>query len=167
MHSGVDNGCSVVEKPYLRSGELASLSGISADTLRHYEPMKLLATPRRSSGNYRLYPSEALDRVRLIQRALAVGFSLSELSEILAVRDGGGSPCRKVKWERQATNGYDRCGYGPLRLRCRRKYPCPGRDHAKCLSLCWRAVRSKLGPLLFASPICEHRHRALLERGPL
>lgn len=87
----------MVEQPYLRSGELASLSGISADTLRHYERMKLLATPRRSSGNYRLYSPEALDRVRLIQRALAVGFSLSELSEILAVRDGGGSPCRKVK----------------------------------------------------------------------
>lgn len=87
----------MVEKPYLRSGELASLSGISADTLRHYERMKLLATPRRSSGNYRLYPPEAIDRVRLIQRALAVGFSLRELSEILKIRDGGGSPCRKVK----------------------------------------------------------------------
>ena len=97
MHSRVDNECSVVEKPYLRSGELASQSGISADTLRHYERMKLLATPRRSSGNYRLYPPEAVDRVRLIRRALAVGFSLSELSEILEIRDGGGSPCRKVK----------------------------------------------------------------------
>jgi DNA-binding transcriptional MerR regulator len=59
--------------------------------------MKLLATPRRSSGNYRLYPPEAVERVRLIQRALAVGFSLSELSEILKIRDGGGSPGRKVK----------------------------------------------------------------------
>ena len=97
MNSRVDNKCSVVEKPYLRSGELAGQSGISADTLRHYERMKLLAAPRRSSGNYRLYPPEAVDRVRLIQRALAVGFSLSELSEILKIRDGGGSPCRKVK----------------------------------------------------------------------
>ena len=87
----------MVEKSYLRSGELASLSGISSDTLRHYERMKLLATPRRSSGNYRLYPPESADRVRLTQRALAVGFSLSELSEILKIRDGGGSPCRQVK----------------------------------------------------------------------
>lgn len=87
----------MVQKPFLRSGELASLSGISADTLRHYERMKLLAAPRRSSGNYRLYLPEALDRVRLIRCALAVGFSLSELSEILKVRDGGGSPCRRVK----------------------------------------------------------------------
>jgi DNA-binding transcriptional MerR regulator len=33
----------------------------------------------------------------LIRRLLAVGFSISELSEILKIRDGGGSPCRKVK----------------------------------------------------------------------
>ena len=87
----------MVQKPYLRSGELASLVGISADSLRHYERMKLLAPPRRSSGNYRLYPPEAVDRVRLIQRALAVGFSLAELAKTLKVRDEGGSPCRQVK----------------------------------------------------------------------
>ena len=85
------------QKPYLRSGELAALAGISADTLRHYENMKLLATPRRSGGNYRLYPPEAVDRVRLIRRALAVGFSLPELAQILKVRDAGGAPCRQVK----------------------------------------------------------------------
>ena len=67
---------------YLRSGELARLAGISADTLRHYERMKVLAAPRRSAGNYRHYPPEALDRVRLIRRALAVGFSLPELARL-------------------------------------------------------------------------------------
>ena len=82
---------------YLRSGELALRAGVSADTLRHYERMKLLAAPRRSAGNYRMYPPDALDRVRLIRRALGVGFSLAELVKILKVRDGGGAPCREVK----------------------------------------------------------------------
>jgi len=82
---------------YLRSGELARLADVSADTLRHYERMKLLAAPRRSAGNYRMYPPDALDRVRLIRRALGVGFSLAELVKILKVRDGGGAPCRHVK----------------------------------------------------------------------
>jgi MerR family transcriptional regulator, Zn(II)-responsive regulator of zntA len=82
---------------YLRSGELARQAGVSADTLRHYERMKLLAAPRRSAGNYRMYPPDALDRVRLIRRALSVGFSLAELVKILKVRDGGGAPCRQVK----------------------------------------------------------------------
>lgn len=83
--------------PYLRSGELARQAGVSADTLRHYERLKLLAMPRRSAGNYRMYPPEALDRVRLIRRALAMGFSLPELVRILRVRDAGGAPCRQVK----------------------------------------------------------------------
>ena len=85
------------QKPYLRSGELAELAGISPDTLRHYERMKLLAAPRRSAGNYRLYPPEAVDRVRLIRHALTVGFTLPELAKILKVRDKAGAPCRQVK----------------------------------------------------------------------
>ena len=44
-----------------------------------------------------MYPPDALDRVRLIRRALGVGFSLAELVKILKVRDGGGAPCRHVK----------------------------------------------------------------------
>ena len=79
------------------SRELAALTSISPDTLRHYERMKLLAIPRRSAGNYRLYPPEAVERVRLIRHALAVGFSLPELAKILKVRDAGGAPCRQVK----------------------------------------------------------------------
>jgi len=82
---------------YLRSGELGRLAGVSADTLRHYERMKLLPAPKRSPGNYRMYPPGALDRVRLIRRALSVGFSLAELVKILKVRDSGGAPCRQVK----------------------------------------------------------------------
>jgi DNA-binding transcriptional MerR regulator len=85
------------QKGYLRSGELAALGGISPDTLRHYERMKLLPVPPRSSGNYRLYPPEAVERVRLIRHALAVGFSLPELAKILKVRDKDGAPCREVK----------------------------------------------------------------------
>jgi DNA-binding transcriptional MerR regulator len=85
------------QKPHFRSGELAELTGISPDTLRHYERMKLLAVPRRSAGNYRLYPPEAVQRVRLIRHALAVGFSLPELAKILKVRDKVGAPCRQVQ----------------------------------------------------------------------
>ena len=59
--------------------------------------MKLLAVPRRTQGNYRLYPPEAVDRVRLIRHALAVGFSLPELANILKVRDKAGAPCRQVR----------------------------------------------------------------------
>jgi DNA-binding transcriptional MerR regulator len=81
----------------LRSGELAALSGISTDTLRHYERIGVLPVPRRSDGNYRLYPAHALDRVRLIRRSLAAGFSLAKLARILKARDQGRPPCRQVR----------------------------------------------------------------------
>jgi len=58
--------------------------------------MKVLPKPGRSPGNYRLYPPEAVDRLLLIRRALAVGFSLPELARILKIRDEGGAPCRQV-----------------------------------------------------------------------
>jgi len=73
------------------------MAGVSPDTLRHYERRKLIAVPRRSAGNYRLYPPDTVERVRLIQRALAVGFSLTELARILKVRDEGGAPCRHAR----------------------------------------------------------------------
>jgi hypothetical protein len=56
----------------LRSGELARLSGVSADTLRHYERKGLLKS-RRASNGYREYQRRAVERMRLIRNALAIG----------------------------------------------------------------------------------------------
>jgi len=81
----------------MRSGELARLVGVSTDTLRHYERLKLLAAPARTRGGYRNYSPECAQRVRLIRRALKLGFSLSELRTILRIRDGGGAPCERVR----------------------------------------------------------------------
>ncbi|HUJ30937.1 MAG TPA: heavy metal-responsive transcriptional regulator [Candidatus Acidoferrum sp.] len=80
----------------MRSGDLAQRTGISPDSIRHYERLGLLKAPPRTNGGYRDYPPESLDRVRLIRRALQVGFSLGELATILRVRDRGGVPCRGV-----------------------------------------------------------------------
>jgi len=85
------------EKRFYRSGELAQLAGVSTDTLRHYEQKAVLGCPGRMTNGYRQYPASALDRVRLIRRALAVGFSLDELARVLKVRDGGGAPCAEVR----------------------------------------------------------------------
>ncbi len=84
------------EKSY-SSGELANLIGVSTDTLRHYERKGVLARPRRAPNGYRQYPPDTLERLWLIRRALAVGFTLDELSRFLQVRDRGGSPCAEVR----------------------------------------------------------------------
>ena len=80
----------------LRSGVLARLTGVSADTLRHYEKLGILPTAQRTNGGYRMFPPTAVERVQLAQRALQLGFSLNERSEILRTRDNGGVPCHRV-----------------------------------------------------------------------
>jgi DNA-binding transcriptional MerR regulator len=77
--------------------EVARQCGVSADTLRHYERKGLLPRPARTGSGYRRYPPETVGRVLLVQRALVVGFSLSELARVLRERDRGEPPCRAVR----------------------------------------------------------------------
>ena len=86
-----------VKKVYIRAGELARKSGVSTDTLRHYERKGVLPKPRRSTNGYREYPPEALARVLLVRRALSFGFTLDELARVLGARERGGAPCREVR----------------------------------------------------------------------
>jgi DNA-binding transcriptional MerR regulator len=81
----------------LSPSALARLTGVSTDTLRHYERKGVLGIPARSQGGYRLYSPEAVERVRLVRRALAVGFTLHDLAAVLALRERGGAPCRNVR----------------------------------------------------------------------
>lgn len=100
MNSRVYNACVATDsaiKEFLRAGQLARLAGVSTDTLRHYERKGVLPIPRRTANGYRQYPHQALERVRLIKRALAIGFTLDELASILKVRDRGGAPCKQVR----------------------------------------------------------------------
>jgi DNA-binding transcriptional MerR regulator len=80
----------------LRSGAVAALAGVSTDTLRFYERRGLLPRPPRDANGYRRYPAEAVDRVRLVQRALDAGFTIEDLAKVLRRRDAGGAPCREV-----------------------------------------------------------------------
>lgn len=81
----------------LRSGELARLAGVSTDTLRYYERCRLLPAAQRSTAGYRLFPQDALMRVRMIRGALSIGFSVKELTGIFNERDVGGAPCHRVR----------------------------------------------------------------------
>jgi len=81
----------------LYSGQFARLVGVSADTLRYYERHHLLPDAPRSASGYRLFPPEALLRVRLIRAALSIGFSVRELAAIFGERDRGGAPCNRLR----------------------------------------------------------------------
>ena len=76
---------------------VARAAGVSTDTLRHYERKGLLPRVHRTASGHRRYSPATVDRVLLIQRALVVGFSLTDLSRVLSVRDRGGAPCHSVR----------------------------------------------------------------------
>jgi MerR family transcriptional regulator, copper efflux regulator len=80
----------------LRSGALAKATGLSTDSIRHYERIGVLPRASRTDSGYRVYPASALERVLVVQRALRIGFTLAELAEVLKARDAGGAPCHRV-----------------------------------------------------------------------
>jgi MerR family redox-sensitive transcriptional activator SoxR len=63
-------------------GELSRQTGLSQSAIRYYEAEGLLPAPRRASG-WRNYSPDAVDRVRVIQMARALGFSLAEVRTLL------------------------------------------------------------------------------------
>ncbi|MDX6373983.1 MAG: hypothetical protein QOD98_2971 [Nocardioidaceae bacterium] len=78
----------------MRVGELAAVAGVNRETLRYYERRGLLARPDRSPGGHRLYPAEAVTRLRVVKAAQRLGFTLDEVGELLDVgrahgRDAG------------------------------------------------------------------------------
>jgi|SRR5439155_18610294 len=70
----------------LTIGHLAREVGINLETVRYYVRQGLLPKPPRGASGYRLFPSEAARRLRFIQRAKELGFSLREIQELLSLR---------------------------------------------------------------------------------
>ena len=81
----------------LKIGEVAKLSGVGIEALRFYERSGLLGRPGRTQSGYRMYDTEVLERLDFIKRAQVLGFSLDEIKQIIAEKNGGHSPCAEVR----------------------------------------------------------------------
>jgi MerR family copper efflux transcriptional regulator len=75
----------------LKVGEVASRAGVNLQTIRFYEREGLLPSPPRLASGYRTFPDNAVLRVRFIKRAQELGFSLSEVRELLSLSGKGGA----------------------------------------------------------------------------
>jgi DNA-binding transcriptional MerR regulator len=80
----------------LRISQLASEFGLNPKTIRYYEEIGLLSAPKRSEAGYRLYGSPDRERLAFIQKAKAIGLSLTEIRELLTLRSKGKQPCEHV-----------------------------------------------------------------------
>ena len=77
--------------------EVADKANVNPETLRYYERKELIPEPPRSSGGFRLYDEGYVDRLRFIQRAQDLGFTLSEIKGLLDLRVNDEATCRDVQ----------------------------------------------------------------------
>lgn len=80
----------------LRVGELATQGGVNLETIRYYEQEGLMRRPKRTSSGHRAYASGDVLRLRFIKRSQALGFTLTEIKELLAIKVTPNKPCIDV-----------------------------------------------------------------------
>lgn len=72
---------------HMTVSKLARQAGVNLETVRFYEKQRLLPKPERTSGGHRLYSEDDVGRLRFIQRAKSVGFTLKEISVLARLRE--------------------------------------------------------------------------------
>ena len=77
-------------------GRLAAESGVNLETVRFYERRGLIRQPVSPTSGWRRYGEGALRRIRFINQAQQLGFSLDDVKEMLALRGS----CSEAKCER-------------------------------------------------------------------
>lgn len=88
-------------------GEVSRQSGLSPDTLRYYEREGLLPAPTRTSGGARRYDASILDQLHVITALRTVGFSLAQVRELLAAKEGTSTVRERIAAARSALDSLD------------------------------------------------------------
>jgi DNA-binding transcriptional MerR regulator len=74
-------------------GELSVETGVKVPTIRYYEGIGLIAAPPRTEGNQRRYDRTAVDRLKFIAHARAMGFPMDSLKSMLRIAGHKDAPC--------------------------------------------------------------------------
>lgn len=81
----------------LRIGQLAKQAGVNIETIRYYERRDLIPEPPRLASGYRQYSLDYVTRIRFIKRAQELGFSLTEIADLLTLRIKSDTVCNEVQ----------------------------------------------------------------------
>lgn len=87
---------------YLPIGNVAAQAGVRVEAVRYYEREGLIPKARRGVNGYRQFSADAVDRIRFIQNAQSLGFSLQDIKELLSLKNNGQSRCQSVQKRTQA-----------------------------------------------------------------
>jgi MerR family mercuric resistance operon transcriptional regulator len=71
----------------LTIGELARRTGVGIEAIRFYEKIGITPRPARTNNGRRAYGPEDVEALRFIKQARRFGFSLKDVSALLALRD--------------------------------------------------------------------------------
>lgn len=78
-------------------GDLSKLSGVAIETIRYYEQVGILNPVSRSASGYRIFNSDSLKTLHFLKHAQKLGFSLSDIKELLKLKADKKSNCGIVK----------------------------------------------------------------------
>src|SRR6516162_3761464 len=78
-------------------GRLAKAAGVNIDTIRYYERHGLLPRAARRESGYREYARADVARLTFIRRAKELGFSLSDIAELLSLSTDRNNGVRGVE----------------------------------------------------------------------
>lgn len=81
----------------LTIGAFARAAGVNVQTVRYYERRGLLPEPDRRESGYREYTPDCLERLHFIRRSQELGFTLSEIEELLSLRTDPETTAGEVK----------------------------------------------------------------------
>ena len=77
-------------------GQVAEQTGLPAKTIRYYEDIALVE-PVRAQNGYRAYSKTDVHRLRFVQRARGLGFSIDECRALLSLYDNRNRASADVK----------------------------------------------------------------------
>jgi DNA-binding transcriptional MerR regulator len=77
------------EEELLKIGDFARRAGTNLRTLRYYEEIGLLHPATRSSGGFRYYRAQDLDRLRMVAGLQQLGLDLARIRELMDTRAEG------------------------------------------------------------------------------
>lgn len=82
-----------------KTGEVARRANVNKETVRYYEKQDLIPKPDRRRSGYRIFTQRHINQIKFIKRAQQLGFTLSEIKELLELRVDEETSCSEIKEE--------------------------------------------------------------------